>query len=667
MKNIIKFFILICVVFQSASFAQKVAGAEFFWDTDPGVGNGTAFVAADGSFNGVLETALNSNITIPSVGVHTFNVRVKGFGNKWGPVFSVVIDVLSSVPQSLRTIKVTAGEYFWDTDPGKGNGTALVALDGAYNQAIETAANSSISLPGLGVHKFTVRLKDGEGSWGPGFSTVIRIDTTVVVGKRNIKVTAGECYWNSDPGQGNGTPLIAFDGNFDGAMETVSGTLLTGSLSLGPNVLHTRVKSADGTWGPSFGVVVRIDTYQSPVVKIFGSTNALCAGGNTSGITYYVDSVAGYTYKWSVTGGSIAASSTKPAVSVNWNAVGPYALKVVECNSFDCDSSTIPITVTPIPTTPVVTNNGPACVGSSVALSTPAVAGATYSWTGPNNYSSNQQNPSLSVAAQNMTGTYSLVVTVSGCASAAGITSVKVSPVPTTPVITTSTPLCEGDSLLLTTAAVTNATYSWLGPNSFSSATQNAKLLNVTLAASGTYSLSVSVDGCSSPNSTAAVVVNAKPTTPTVTQAGKNLVSNFSIGNQWYLNGNPIAGATSNTYTPTQTGTYIASITNVNGCTAKSAPFTFTFVGISNGDDLANTISVYPNPAKGSFTISLSAEKPTTTVIQLINLLGAVLYEQEINYAGRYSKTINADYPAGIYFIRFQAGATQFVQKLVIE
>ena len=36
-----------------------------------------------------------------------------------------------------RNVKVTQAEYFWDTDPGAGNGTVLLALDGNLDEAIE--------------------------------------------------------------------------------------------------------------------------------------------------------------------------------------------------------------------------------------------------------------------------------------------------------------------------------------------------------------------------------------------------------------------------------------------------------------------------------------------------------------------------------------------------
>src|SRR5206468_595930 len=59
-------------------------------------------------------------------------------------------------------------------------------------------------------------------------------------------------------------------------------------------------------------------------------------------------------------------------------------------------------------------------------LSTPLVSGATYSWTGPNGFTSNSQNPTRTNATALDAGTYSVTITVNGCTSAAGTTNVVV-------------------------------------------------------------------------------------------------------------------------------------------------------------------------------------------------------------------------------------------------
>jgi hypothetical protein len=62
--------------------------------------------------------------------------------------------------------------------------------------------------------------------------------------------------------------------------------------------------------------------------------------------------------------------------------------------------------------------NGPVCVGSSLTLSATTVASTTYSWTGPNSFSSTSQNPTLTYVSADA-GTYTLIATSGGCTSTA--------------------------------------------------------------------------------------------------------------------------------------------------------------------------------------------------------------------------------------------------------
>ncbi len=77
----------------------------------------------------------------PTQGIHVLSIRVKDENGAWGNTFSKAIMVNPAL--STRDIKIQAAEYFWDIDPGQGSGTALVAFDGNFNQAIESVFDSS--------------------------------------------------------------------------------------------------------------------------------------------------------------------------------------------------------------------------------------------------------------------------------------------------------------------------------------------------------------------------------------------------------------------------------------------------------------------------------------------------------------------------------------------
>ena len=100
----------------------------------------------------------------------------------------------------------------------------------------------------------------------------------------------------------------------------------------------------------------------------------------------------------------------------------------------------------------IATNSGPYCVGETIQLSVTTQAGATYTWTGPNGYTSNVQNPSIPNCTYEMGGTYTCVTMVDG-QTTTGSTQVTVFPEPIADFDFNN--VCEGNPTLLTSTAVT--------------------------------------------------------------------------------------------------------------------------------------------------------------------------------------------------------------------
>ena len=167
--------------------------------------------------------------------------------------------------------------------------------------------------------------------------------------------------------------------------------------------------------------------------------------------------------------------------------------------------------------TPTAGSNSPVCEGGTIALTASPVVGATYAWTGPNGFVSSDQNPTIPSATAAMSGTYSVVATIGGVPSAPGATDVVVNPVPATPTAGSNSPVCEGGTITLTATTVAGATYTWTGPNGFTSSDQNPTIPAATPAMSGTYSVAATVGTCTSAAGTTDVVVNPAPSTPVVT------------------------------------------------------------------------------------------------------------------------------------------------------
>src|SRR5690606_26987221 len=60
-------------------------------------------------------------------------------------------------------------------------------------------------------------------------------------------------------------------------------------------------------------------------------------------------------------------------------------------------------------------NSGPVCTSDSATLMVTNVQGATYSWTGPNGFTSQAQQPVLPNVSSQMAGDYTVEVSLTGC------------------------------------------------------------------------------------------------------------------------------------------------------------------------------------------------------------------------------------------------------------
>lgn len=255
--------------------------------------------------------------------------------------------------------------------------------------------------------------------------------------------------------------------------------------------------------------------------------------------------------------------------------------------------------------TPSALSNGPLCEGATLNLTTPLVSGATYSWTGPNGFSSALQNPSIPNVTAANAGTYNVTVTVTGCSSSAGSTSVVINSAPVAPAASSNSPVCQGTPINLTAPVVAGATYSWTGPNSFSSAVQNPVIASAALVNAGTYSLQITVGGCTSTVATTTnVVVNPTPAAATAS-SNSPVCQNAAIN----LTATAVPGATyswtgPNGFTSTDQNPIIPNAQPVN---AGSYSVTTIASGCSSS---ANATSVVINPAP---TIALgTVSNPTT-------------------------------------------------------
>jgi len=203
----------------------------------------------------------------------------------------------------------------------------------------------------------------------------------------------------------------------------------------------------------------------------------------------------------------------------------------------------------------------------------------------------------------------------------------------TIPVITSTTgdtAFCQGDSLILYTGNWNS--YLWL-PGAASNDT-------IIVYTGGNYTVQVTdANGCSTVSPPFVVTVNPLPTPNISFQLNTDLVSSETTGNQWYLNGVLIPGATNQIYTPTVNGTYTVEVTDANGCVGISPPYVLTTVGINKHQLLSDVFS-YTN---GRLTVHKG-------LWQLYDMTGRMVLN---------GSTGSYVIPVGIYILHTEIGANR--------
>ena len=217
---------------RSALALHTISGGEYFFDIDPGEGNGISLSAKDGTFNSIVEEIdMEIDISNLTIGPHFLNIRMKNENGVWGIPRKHLIMVTGN-----KTI--TLAEYFFDADPGAGNGIPIAQTNGKILTEIDVSSLSS------GLHKLYVRMKDSENMWGEARQYTFEVFNSSASGY----ITNAEHYIDTDPGVENGIPLSATDGNFDEMVEDLMGEIDTDNLSIGIHTAYVRAKQSNGLW-----------------------------------------------------------------------------------------------------------------------------------------------------------------------------------------------------------------------------------------------------------------------------------------------------------------------------------------------------------------------------------------------------------------------------------
>ncbi|MEO1261201.1 MAG: gliding motility-associated C-terminal domain-containing protein [Bacteroidota bacterium] len=325
------------------------------------------------------------------------------------------------------------------------------------------------------------------------------------------------------------------------------------------------------------------------------STNDIDLAGNsnTPGVTYAWEGPNGFT-----------SNMQNPTVA----NPGTYTLTVTSPNG--CSAQAI-ATVDEDNTEPdaLATGGEIDCLNPNLTITGESMTpNVTYSWTGPNGFTSTDQNPTV-----NQGGTYTLTVTgPNGCTSTADAEVEQDADLPNASadggLIDCENPMLD----LMGNSTTPGVTFAWVGPNGFTSMEQNPEI-----SEQGTYTLTVtSANGCTA---TAEAIVNDDFAVPDASAAGGTvtctagsivLIGNSTTPNVTYSWTGP-GGNVFNEQNPTvsQTGTYTLMVTAANGCTETATADVLQDAGVPDADADGGTLDCSIN----AVTIEGSSITPGVT------------------------------------------------------
>jgi len=411
-----------------------------------------------------------------------------------------------------------------------------------------------------------------------------------------------------------------------------------------------------------------------------------------SGFYTYTTQAGMTNYVWTVSaGGVLNYGSGTNQITVTWITAGAQTVSVtyttpVPAGCSAASPTVMNITVNPIPgPAGTITGIPSVCANTSgYHYSVTAIANATaYIWTLP-----------AGATITSGSGTNSIVVSFSATAVSGNITvqgdnlcgvGTVSAPYPVIVVqlpgsagsITGNSSVCEGDAAIVySVSPISDATgYEWTVPGgAIIVAGANTDSITVDFPATSSsgnitvFGTNFCGNGQVSPDF--AVIVKPVPPAPVITATGDTLNSSTATGNQWYLNGTLITGATGQTYHADQSGNYTCIVT-LDGC-SSAVSNVISIVIIGTGDkNVIGTIGILPNPNDGQFMVEIesAAAKESICNLFVVNNLGVKIFElKDLKVTGNFRRNIDLrPVPNGMYSVIFTNDQGNVVKKIIIN
>lgn len=176
---------------------------------------------------------------------------------------------------------------------------------------------------------------------------------------------------------------------------------------------------------------------------------------------------------------------------------------------------------------------------------------------------------------------------------------------------------CPGESVELD-AGSEGATYQWFRATTAVGTTQT-----ITVNTAGSYRVHITdAQGCTDRDT---VVVSAylAPPIPLIEQF-EDMLYSFVFGDiQWFVDNEPISGATTEELTITQNGSYTVMVTDPsNGCAVVSPPYMVLNVGVTERDGSSQGLALVPMPVDARTELRFTLATATMVEVYAIDAVG---------------------------------------------
>lgn len=392
---------------------STLTAAEYFFDADPGVGNATALPAFAASGNiDVTFSAASSGL---APGMHILGIRVKDIADNWSIPSYTAVYVFPDDP--LVTESITGAEYFFDTDPGTGNATAITGITAGAMIDVTYLANSSPL--SIGMHILGVRTINSLGLWSAPSFVPFYIDADRSINKL-------EYYIGTDPGAGNATEIAISPAASNVDMDVV---IPTASLPNGTYTLGVRAGRIDDNWSETTTATFTICSYATASF----TTDIACAATATTFTDNSTNTLPGDVYNWDFDNDGTIDDTTVGNTNFSYTTPGTYTATLEIDRSGCTDVFTTTVTVEPAPVADAGIGQN-LCVNDVTLSAVAAGPGETGIWSVISGNASiddpaSPQSVVTNITSYSTTLEWTVVNSVAGCSSSDQVTILSNQPI----------------------------------------------------------------------------------------------------------------------------------------------------------------------------------------------------------------------------------------------